>query len=75
MEVNKGGFMGTRNSRSKEFERQRRDLQLSTGKTYRTQIRYLMMLGRGWYMEKVRKGLVPLNPEVLERFNLDGDVK
>jgi hypothetical protein len=60
---------------SEEFKRQKRELQLNTCKTAHTQMRYFMMLGRGEYMEKVRQGKVEFNPEVLERFKPDGDVK
>jgi hypothetical protein len=38
-------------------------------------MRYFMMLGRGEYMKKVREGVVEFNPDILERFKLDGDVK
>ena len=66
--------MGKR-SDTEEYTRQKRELQMNTGKTARTQLRYLMMLGRGEYMEKVRQGTVVFNPEILERFKLDGDAK
>jgi hypothetical protein len=67
--------VGKINENSEEFKRQRRELQLSTCTTLRTQMRYYLMLGRGWYMEKVRKGKVAYNPEIIKRFEPDGDVK
>jgi hypothetical protein len=59
-----------------EFRRQVRELQLTTCKTASIQLRYFRMLGRGEYMKKVREGVLPLNPEILKRFEPDdGDVK
>jgi hypothetical protein len=58
-----------------EFRRQKRELELTTCKTASTQMRYFNMLGRGTYMEKVRKGILKLDPDILERFIIDGDAK